>query len=115
MKLVFLTDHDINKLMGIALTMGVRHWCDTVTVSSSEFKGWFSDAIAAGHVLKLHDSKDDEEYRLTFSKLAEGLERYAKKQKLPLTNDDRLDFDGVNAVMADYVVQYAIFGEVRYE
>jgi hypothetical protein len=112
MKFVFLTTESINKFMALALTRGISHWCGAITVSMA-FRGWLSDALSAGHEVWLTEAKAEEAYLLTLDKLCAGMELYAEKLGMPLA-EHSLDLSKINATMADHIVQYAIFGEVKY-
>jgi hypothetical protein len=111
-KVVFLTNDDLNDLMTTALEGGINHWCNEAK-ATVECNGWISDALVVGYAINLYDSETHEPYQLTLSGLMKGIELYSGKHQLPM-DDNRLDLGQIDAAIADCIIQYAVFGEVRY-
>lgn len=114
---VMVTDQDIDDIIVSALEGGITYWCDDVRVAGEYLGEYASDQISRGGVLYLHDMEDDETYALTRSKFINGLEKYISEDNSVLEYDDGrfvLDCCNIDAVVANSIIQYALFGEAIY-
>lgn len=79
--------------------------------STSEIKPCYEDVLAeileAGGKLIVFDYEEDEYHDLTMEKILRGWKKYIEQQ-------NTFDFDEYDAVSADCILQYAIFGDVIY-
>lgn len=79
--------------------------------STSEIKPCYEDVLAeileAGGKLIVFDYEEDKYHDLTMEKILSGWKKYMEQQ-------NTFDFDEYDAVSADCILQYAIFGDVIY-
>lgn len=116
---VIVTPEDIDDIMVSALEGGITHWCCEAEVMGEYLGEYGSDQISRGGILRLHAWKNNEVYELTKEKFLKGLEKYIKK---PIYSDFlefadhevRLDTGYADAVVADTIIQYALFDDVIY-
>lgn len=77
----------------------------------SPFKPCYEDVLAEileyGGKLIVYDREEDEEHELALTDILKGWKMYAEEYKA-------YDFDEYDAISADCIIQYAIFGEVIY-
>lgn len=112
-------NQDIDDIMVSALEGGINHWCDEVVVVGDYLGSFASDQISRGGILKLHDREEDEWYVLTKEKVMKGIERLLGTDygETAVDEDDDgkyLDPGNVDGLMADTIVQYALFNECVY-
>lgn len=116
---VVITNEDIDDIMCIALEGGITYWCEKVEVVGGYLGEFASDQISRGGTLILFDSEEDKQYELTKEKLINGILMYLKQ---PVGDDFlemvdhklHLDTACVDAIVADAIVQYALFNEIVY-
>lgn len=121
---VVVTPEDIDDIMCTALEGGITYWCNRAKVVGDYLGEYGHEQIARGGELKMHvvepfDEEDTEWYTLSKEKFMNGLEMYLKTQnggKILDIVDDKLTLDTscVDANVADYIVQYALFREEIY-
>lgn len=114
---VKLSRQDIDDIMVGALEGGINYWCRKAEVVGDYLGEYASDQISRGGKLILHDAESSDKWELDLEKFLNGV-------KLWLENgDDRyhalqkggtLDTCEIDGEMANMIVQYAIFGEVRF-
>lgn len=119
---IHVAPQDIDDILVGAFEGGINYWCSRVEVKDDDFRGgeFASDVISRGGILLLHVQDDDD------SPLTLDLERFAKGFKLWLESRSRMDraffrfsehgvdTANIDADDADMIVQYAVFGEIRY-
>lgn len=122
---VVITPEDIDDIMVSALEGGINYWADEAKVEEDKrVAAWGHERISRGRCLKIHtmepfDEDDTEWYELTKEKFLKGIERYIAQ---PTSGDFlefvdhelRIDAGNVDAVVADAIIQYALFGEIIY-
>lgn len=99
-----VTQEQIDDVLTDAFEGGVMaDWCQGIVIvdEPDEEYQYASEVITRGGKLKILD-EDEEPHELTLDKLLKGF------AGIPF------DFDDYDAVDADAVVQYALFGEVIY-
>ena len=108
-----LTTEDIDDIMVSALEGGITYWCREAYVPN-RVASWAHEQIARGGTLVLK-TYDGEEATLTLENLLEGVSAWVKMHD-PAAVDDygHIDCCLVDAVAADAIVQYAVFGELVY-
>ena len=98
-----VTQEDVDFLLDAALAGGMMaDWCDLAEIGNepTEKHSYLSEILTRGGDLVLTDGED--EYVLTLDKFLEAIGKVG------------VDFEDYDAVVADMVVQTAIFGEVVY-
>ena len=109
-----ITDEDIDDIMCAALEGGVNYWCYRVDVVGGNYLGeWAHEQISRGGRLRFFDSESDDTWILTKNKFLKGIKLwvengYAKEAMY----DGGLDTGMIDAIGADLIVQFALFGEV---
>lgn len=108
---------DIDDIMVGALEGGITYWANKAEVVGEYLGEFASDQISRGGTLRIHDSYDKKWHELTLKKLlngirnwyTDGLDRHGVVQC-----DGTFDCCNVDSVVADSIIQYAIFGEIIY-
>ena len=121
---VVVRNRTINAIMDKALECGgIEIWAEKVTHGDDKkhcpAKMFFSDSISEGYSMKIEAWGDSVEYRiLNKAKIIEGAKKAFKnhrewffKNKFGFYEFDETQFDNV---VCDYIVQYALFGNVYY-
>lgn len=109
-----LTDQDIDDIMCSALEGGITYWCSKCQVEGGYRGQWAHEQISRGGSLKLFDNEDGSEYILDLQKFLNGFKEAMNNGY----KEDWMDRNGtlkeylIDGVMADTIVQYALFGEV---
>lgn len=110
---VKLTARDIDDIMCTALEGGVSFWCDEAKVVGKYLGGFASDQISRGGKLLLFAEHTPHE--LTLDKFLDGMRKYISDgEPVTVDADGNIDTCDIDAIMADMIVQYAVFGEVIY-
>lgn len=113
---VNLSTQDIDDVMVAALEGGINYWCSKVKVVGEYLGECASEQISRGGKLRLYDKESADTWILTRNKFLKGL-------KLWLTNgmdvdhgivENGLETSVIDAVQADCIIQYAIFGKVAF-
>lgn len=114
---VVLHDKTIDVMLEFDLKDGISHW-GNIMARSNRAKEFYRELTAGGEIL-LHDRKSGDVLRLTKEKLIKGFRQYLTNP----TSADILEFvdhelvidlDVINSEIVDKIVQYAVFGEIRY-
>lgn len=124
---VRITQEDIDDIMCTALEGGINYWCRKAEVVGEYLGEYGSEQISRGGTLKLHDSEEDAVYELDKEKLIEGIKMYLEDPEKPYDilesasdsvgcskGEFVLDFCMVDAVVADMIIQYALFRTIVY-
>ncbi|MBQ8133560.1 MAG: hypothetical protein IJ711_00090 [Lachnospiraceae bacterium] len=128
---VTVTDQDIDDIMVAALEGGINYWCDEAEVIGDYLGKYASDQISRGGKLRLHviepfDENDSEYYELDLDKFLAGLKAYLAYPDAPYVITAAkphgfrekpayiLDCCLVDAVVADMIIQFGLFGEIIY-
>ena len=112
-----LTDQDIDDLMVTVLEGGINYWCDSAVIKfvpdehKTEDGLYASDIISLGGVLELCDNETEETYDLNLSKFLNGVKMVCERNGY---NSGEELMDAQDAIIADEIIQYALFGEVQY-
>lgn len=111
-----LTVEDIDGIMSCALDGGITAmWCARVEVVGGNYLGEYaSDQISRGGSLRFYDRESSETWVLDRAKLILGIEMAVMNGHGWDWFDDegKLDIFNIDAVQADTMVQFALFGEV---
>ncbi len=111
---VWVTKEDVDDAMVAALEGGINYWCGEAEVEGGEYHGEYaSDEISEGGTLILHDIENGEKYKFTLDHFLKGLELVIAKESPQGIIDElgRLDTFNIDALAADAIVQYGVFGE----
>ena len=114
---ITVTAEDIDDIMCCALEGGITYWCGKAKVTGAYLGDYASEQIARGGTLLLFDAEDDEIYELNIDKLLNGIKIAYENQffsEYEWCNGKELDCCNVDAMVADCIVQCALFGDVIY-
>ena len=113
--------------MCTALEGGINYWCRKAEVVGEYLGEYGSEQISIGGTLKLHDSEEDTVYELDKEKLLDGIKMYLEDPEKPYDilesasdsvgcskGEFVLDCCMVDAVVADMIIQYALFRTIVY-
>lgn len=110
-----LTDEDINDLMVTALEGGINYWCNKVKIKllpeGCDENTYATDIISLGGVLELHDDEAEEKYDLNLSKFLNGVKIACERNGFGSGADL---MNAQDALIADEIIQFALFGEQQY-
>ena len=121
---VDVTSEDIDDIICVALEGGINYWCDEAKVEGEYLGKYASEQIGRGGRLILQDCEEKKKYILDREKLMNGIKRYVEDPDKPydiLCRQDNtvgchkgyaLDCCMVDAVVADMIIQYSLFGEI---
>ena len=117
---VELTTRDIDDLLSCAFEGGINYWCSRAYPYGyndeiwPDVVNWTSQCLARGYDIALVDAEEiDEngnpvEYVLTLSAMIRGIEMFCD------LHDRGYNIDKYDAGDADCIIQFALFGEVRF-
>ena len=122
---VTVTNQDIDDIVGTALDSGISYWAYKAEVVG-KYRGEFaSDQISRDGELVIYldepfDDDDTEAYTLDKASFLRGLRMYIEDPQKPYnivefdekTGKNVIDTGMVDAVVADMIIQYALFNEV---
>lgn len=119
---VIVKEEDIDDIMVSALEGGISYWCREAEVIGERMgEGWGHEQIARGGILRLYDAEDGEHYDLDREKFLAGLKKYLEHPLYDGTilrgiHEDRMELDCgmIDALAADQIIQYALFGDIMY-
>lgn len=107
------TEQDIDDLLITALEGGINYWCYKVEALGMEFPNpdnylGITNALINGQKVRFYDAESDDVWDLTIGDLLVGIKRYCQESGTFLSNL----MDMHDAESADYIIQYALFGEL---
>lgn len=106
---------DIDDIMCASLEGGVTQlWCSEARVVGDYLGEYASDQISRGGSLIFYDLEEDAEYELTLDKFMKGLAKYVAEGPENILDDGWVEPCDVDAIIADAIVQYALFDDVIY-
>ena len=114
---VKVTDQDIDDIMCTALEGGINYWCWKAEVVGDYLGEYASEQIARGGELKLYDRESDDVYVITQEKLLNGIKLAIEHMYYDEYNwytANELDCCQIDAMVADVIVQCALFDDVIY-
>ncbi len=113
---VTVTEDDIDCIMSSALDF-IGYWCEKAEVVGDYLGEYASEQIARGGTLKLYDAEDDEVWELTLEKLLAGIKQWYEEgydRYDAVQPDGTIACGWIDGLMADMIVQLALFGEIVY-
>lgn len=117
---VYLTQQDIDDIMVAALEGGINYWCWRVVVQGDYLGEYASEQISRGGKLAVwidEPFEDDKTcYMLDRDKFLAGFKLWLEKGGDSYDaidySDGFVDCGQIDAICADEIIQYALFGEV---
>ena len=118
---ITVTEQDIDDIVCTALEGGINYWCDNVEVNGDYLGEYASDQISRNGQLKFYvfdPVNDTDMFVLDKDNFIKGLRMYLEDPKPPYditgTNHGKpvLDLCNCDAVVADMIIQYALFDEI---
>lgn len=117
---VYLTQQDIDDIMVSAFEGGINYWCRRVVVQGDYLGKYASEQISRGGKLAIwldEPFEDDKTcYVLDRDKFLAGFKLWIESDGDSYDAIDRsdgsIDCGQIDAVCADEIIQYALFGEV---
>lgn len=116
---VILRDGDIEKILTIALSGSITHWCRRAECLNKENEREFYRKVTEGGTLFLYDYKSDRTLGVDKEGFVSGFQQYLEKpigaDVLEFIDHElRVNLNVVDSKVADAIIQYALFGEIRY-
>ena len=115
-KTITITNQDIDDIMCTALEGGINYWCNKVKVVGGYLGEYASEQISRGGVLVVCPI-DQAPCDLTKEKLLKGIQRAIDEDvytNYEWYNTNGIDTCNIDADVADFIVQLALFGKVIY-
>lgn len=109
-----INDETIDDIMATALEGGITYWANKAEPVGGLLGEYGSDQISRGGTLRIYDAEEDASYELTLDKFLTGLSLYLAHSYDEVVYDGWVDAGNIDAIGADNIVQYALFGEVIY-
>ena len=120
-KKIAVGGEDVDGIMVSALEGGINYWCGEARVAGEYLGTYASEQISRGGLLYLEDFEDDETYVLNREKFMDGLRKFIRENATDydcllrqVDGSYTLDTCQIDAVAADMIIQYAVFGELVY-
>ncbi len=121
---VEITDNDIDDIVCTALEGGIHYWAKRAEIIGKRLGENPHQQIAKKGKLLIHltepfDKNNTSDYTLTKSKTIKGIKQYLENPDKPYDIFDtyeegkfRLDTCQVDSIVADMIIQYALFNEI---
>lgn len=118
---VNVSEQDIDDILCTAFECGITYWCDGVKVVGDYLGEYVSEQISRGGKLKFHveepfDDEETEWYEMNQEKFLYGLQEWLNNSRNSgsCLCENEIDCRQIDVLMADEIIQYALFGEVVY-
>ncbi len=111
---VKLTQEDVDDIMCGSMEGGITPmWCRRVDVIGEYLGEYASEQISRGGTLRLFDCESDEFWDLDLEKFLKGFGLWLSSRKDPTLYFEGGDVDtcSIDAIDADLIVQFSLFGE----
>ena len=114
---ITVTEQDIDDIVCTALEGGINYWCDDVEVNGDYLGQYASDQISRDGQLKFYVSdpvNDTDMFVMDKEMLLKGIRMYLENPNAPydIIDNTSIDTCNVDAVVADMIIQYALFDEI---
>lgn len=115
---IIITNEDIDDIVCTAIEGGINYWCGEIEVVGELLGEYTSDQISRGGELILHVIENpNENWILNKEKLLYGIEKYITEYMTYGTWDNildgnKIDVSYVDALIADVIIQHALFDEI---
>ena len=113
---IVLKEEDIDDIMVTALEGGINYWCDEAeVVENKRVADWGHEQIARGGALIIHDAESTDCWELNLEKFLNGVKMWIEHgyaDEAGAIYNLELDCGNIDAVQADIIIQFALFGDV---
>lgn len=111
-----LTPEMIDNVLFLSFTEGSRHWIEGTKILEDEYLGIYDcEQVSRGGRVVLYNRQDKGKYLLDLEKLLTGFYiAVAKHLAISLYNGGEAETYMLNAKTCDEIVQYAVFGDIKY-
>jgi hypothetical protein len=110
-----VTAEDIDDIVTTAFEGGINYWCNRAEVVGDYLGEFASDQISRGGVVLLYDAENDDVYELTLEKVLKGIQKACEGRwgyDNEWCNGEVIDTYNVDAMVADMIIQLALFDDV---
>lgn len=106
----------IDEILYLGFTEGICHWIkETKVIEDSYFGEYDSQQISRGGSVMLYNRHNQERYVLNLEGFLNGFyHAFAKHLVLSMYIDGKEDFLKFTPKASDELIQYALFGDIRY-
>ena len=116
---VVLLDTDIECILTTALDGGITHWCKRAECLNKENEREFYRKVTEGGTLFLYDWKGNKTLGVDKENFIMGFQQYLREPTGAdvlevIDHQLRVDLNAVDSKVADAMIQYAVFGKIRY-
>lgn len=114
--IVKLPPEVVDEILYIGFTDGIKHWCEkTESLNDNSLGVYNSDQISRDGSVILYDRNGTGKYLLDIEAFLSGFYlAFARHLALSLYKDGKEDFLKITSQTCDEIIQYAVFGEVKY-
>lgn len=110
-----LNDWEINEIISLALKGGINYWCRDAMLIGRCLGDDFFEIANGSWVLLLHDAKGGQTYQMSLTELLEGFRKFITAGgNIDRNAAGRIDICDIDTTAADEIVQYAVFGNIKY-
>ena len=112
-----ISDQDVDDIIVTALEGGINYWCGSARPKDEDYKGakYASGVLNKGGILILKDVEGIEaDEELTLAKFLKGFQIFLKDNNITIDRDGTIDTGEIDAKWADMIIQYAVFGEIKF-
>lgn len=104
-----VTNDELASILEGCFHAGSRYWLKSVHVEDEEYMGaeYKSEVPACGGCLLLREHEGRKVHKLGYRDLLAGIMQYGHEQK-------KLDFDNMDSVDYDMILQYSLFKKIKY-
>lgn len=115
---VVLLDTDIESILQVALGGGISPWCEEYSTTGKAQHGVYKE-LTHGEVITFTDSRTGDWFELTRDDFIGGFKQYLKQPTGAdilefIDHELRVNLNAVDSKVADAIIQYAIFGKIKY-
>lgn len=111
---VQVTASDIDEILFSALNAGgIAEWADCVVAVGGKLGERICEQISKGGTLSIHE-RTGEWKELTILNMIDGISMYLRESCHIRIEDGRILAEDLSIVDADAIVQFALFGEVKW-
>lgn len=110
-----VTQENIDDIITTAFEGGINYWCKKAEVVGEYLGEYASEQIARGGTVLLYDIENDDVYELTLEKVLSGIKlAYSGHyfSDYEWCNGETIDTYNVDAMVADAIIQLALFDDV---
>lgn len=112
-----ITDENLSDILVTAFEGGINYWCCRASLKNPALiEGTAVTQLISGATLILEDCESDDTWELCKEKLITGVEKYVNEEDSSIVDSHAKEIDCgmVDAIVADCIIQYAVFGEIKF-